>query len=155
MPETSTIIQDGVDRFREAYGSLEGEVQRVQKELRIRRKKLEKRFETGRKDIEKRFSTQRKEIEKRFEAQRKLLAKRTEKLRTGIEKNPAVKRLDALRKDATKQIEQRVSDVLGALQIASKSDLQRIDRKISQISKKLKEMDRGKRSNGSASQPTA
>ncbi len=144
MPETNTIIQDGVDRFREAYGSLEDEVQRVQKELRIRRKKLEKRFETGRKDIEKRFSTQRKQIEKR-----------TEKLRTGIEKNPAVKRLDALRKDATKQIEQRVSGVLGALQIASKSDLQRIDRKISQISKKLKEMDRSKRSNGSASQPTA
>jgi len=154
MPESNNIIQDGVDRFREAYGSLEGELQRVQKELRIRRKKLEKRFETGRKDIEKRFASQRKDIEKRFETQRKQFERRTQKLRGEIGKNPAVKRIDALRKDATKQIEQGVSDVLSALQIASKSDLQRIDRKISQLGKKLKEMDRGKRTNGSAS-PTA
>jgi hypothetical protein len=41
-----------------------------------------------------------------------------------------------------------VSTALNAFQIASKSDLQRIDRKISQLSKRLKEMDRPKRSNG-------
>jgi hypothetical protein len=137
MPETNNIIQGGVDRFREAYGLLGDELQRVQKELRSRRKKLEKRFETGRKDIEKRFSSQRKQFEKR-----------TQKLRSEIEKNPTLKRLDTLRKDATKQFEQGVSNALNAFQIASKSDLERIDRKISQLSKKLKEMDRAKRPNG-------
>jgi hypothetical protein len=129
MPETTNLFQDGVDRVREAYGSLGTELQRVQKGLRVRRKKIEKRLETGRKDIEKRLDTQRKQFEKR-----------TAKLRAEIEKNPAVKRLDAIRKDATKQFEQGASRVLNSLQIASKSDLDRIDRKISAINKQMKEM---------------
>jgi hypothetical protein len=145
MPETTNLFQDGVDRVREAYGSLNTELQRVQKELRVRRKKIEKRLETGRKDIEKRFATQRKDLEKRLETQRKQFEKRTQKLRAEIEKYPAVKRLDAIRKDATKQLEQGASRVLHSLQIASKSDLDRIDRKISAINKQMKEMGRRKR----------
>jgi hypothetical protein len=147
MPETSTILQDGVDRFREAAETLTTE-------LRARRKKLEKRLQTGRKDLEKRFSTQRKDLGKRLETQRKQIEKRTQKLRSEIEKNPAIKRLDTMRKDAAKQIEQGVADVLNALQIASRSDLQRVDRKISALSKQVKEMNKRKRPNGSAS-PTA
>ena len=154
MPETSTILQDGVDRFREAAGNLTHEFQRVQRELRVRRKKIEKRLETSRKDIEKRFASQRKDLGKRLETQRKQIEKRTQKLRNELEKNPAIKRLDAIRKDAAKQIEQGVADVLNALQIASRSDLQRVDRKISALSKQVKEMNKRKRSNGSAS-PTA
>jgi hypothetical protein len=154
MPETNTILQDGVDRFREAAGSLTHELQRVQRELRARRKKIGKRLETGRKDIEKRFATQRKDLGKRLETQRKQIEKRTQKLRHELEKSPAIKRLDAIRKDAAKQLEQGVSDVLSALQIASRSDLQRVDRKISALSKQVKEMSKRKRSNGSAS-PTA
>lgn len=142
MPET-TLIQEGVDRVREAFGSIEDEVTRLQKEMRSRRAK-----------IEKRFASQRKQLEKRIEARRKDIEKRTEKLRSEIGKNKAVKRLETLRRDAARQIEQGVSDVLGAFQIASKSDVHRIDRKISQLNKKLKEMDRSKRSNGKA-QPTA
>ena len=151
MPETTNIFQDGVDRVREAYGSLGSELQRVQKELRLRRKKIEKRFETGRKDLEKRLASQRKDIEKRIETQRKQFEKRTQKLRTELEKYPAVKRLDAIRKDATKQFEQGVTGVLNRLQIASKSDLDRIDRKISLINKQMKEIGRRKRPNGAAS----
>jgi DNA repair ATPase RecN len=154
MPETSTILQDGVDRFREAAGNVTHELQRVQRDLRARRKKIEKRLETGRKDIEKRFASQRKDLGKRLETQRKQIEKRTQKLRGELEKNAAIKRLDAIRKDAAKQIEQGVSDVLNALQIASRSDLQRVDRKISALSKQVKEMSKRKRPNGSAS-PTA
>jgi DNA anti-recombination protein RmuC len=142
MAQTGNVIQEGVDRFRDAFGSFEDELARVQKQLQARRKKIEKRFETGRKDLEKRFASERKRIERR-----------TQKLRSELGKNPAVKRLDTMRKDATRQFEQGVTDVLGALQIASKSDLQRIDRKISQLNKKLKEMD-GAKGNGRA-KPTA
>jgi hypothetical protein len=150
MPETSNLIQDGVDRVREAYGSIGDELQRVQRDLRARRKKIEKRLETGRKDIEKRLASQRKDLEKRLESQRKQFEKRTQKLRNEIEKNPAVKRIEALRKDATKQFEQSVTGVLNRLQIASKSDLDRIDRKISLINKQMKEMGRRKRPSGTA-----
>jgi exonuclease VII large subunit len=161
MPETN-IIQDGVDRFREAFGSIEEELERAQKNLRRRGKKLEKRFNTSRKDLEKRLETQRKDFEKRtkklraqiekspaakrLETQRKDFEKRTKKLR--------VKRIEKARKDAAKQLEQNVSDVLGAFQIASKNDVQRIDRKISQLNRKLAEMSGKKRTSGKA-QPTA
>ena len=150
MPETTTLFQDGVDRVREAYGTIGDELQRVQRELRLRRKKIEKRLETGRKDIEKRFASQRKELEKRIETRRKQIEKRTQKLRSELEKYPAVKRLETIRKDASKQLEQGVSNVLHRFQIASKSDLDRIDRKISLINKQVKEMGRRKRPNGAA-----
>ena len=141
MPETNNLFQDGVERVRDAYDSLSPQIQRVQRELRARRKKIEKRFETSRKDIEKRIASQRKQIEKR-----------TQKLRSELEKNPAVKRLETLRKDAAKQFEQGVTGVLNRLQIASTSDLQKIDRKISLINKQVKEMGKRKRStsNGAA-----
>jgi len=150
MPETTSFFQDGVDRVREAADSIRPQLQRVQRELRVRRKKIEKRFETGRKDIEKRIASQRKDLEKRLETQRKQFEKRTHKLRTELEKYPAVKRLETIRKDATKQFEQSVSTVLHRLQIASKSDLDRIDRKISLINKQMKEIGRRKRPNGAA-----
>lgn len=151
MAETTSLFQDGVERVRDAYDSLSPQIQRVQRELRARRKKIEKRFETGRKDIEKRIASQRKGLEKRFETQRKQIEKRTQKLRSELEKNPAVKRLETLRKDAAKQFEQGVTGVLNRLQIASTSDLQKIDRKISLINKQVKEMgQRRKRSNGAA-----
>jgi vacuolar-type H+-ATPase subunit I/STV1 len=150
MPETNNLFQDGVERVREAADSIRPQIQRVQRELKVRRKKIEKRFETGRKDIEKRLATQRKDLEKRLDTQRKQFEKRTQKLRNEIEKYPAVKRFETIRKDATKQLEQSVSTVLHRLQIASKSDLDRIDRKISLINKQMKQMGRRKRPNGAA-----
>jgi hypothetical protein len=151
MPQSNNLFQDGVERVREAADSIRPQLQRVQRELRVRRKKIEKRFETGRKDIEKRIATQRKDLEKRLETQRKQFEKRTQKLRNEIEKYPAVKRFELIRRDATRQFEQSVSTVLHRLQIASKSDLDRIDRKISAINKQMKEMGgRRKRANGTA-----
>jgi hypothetical protein len=37
---------------------------------------------------------------------------------------------------------------LGALQIASKSDVQRMERKLNQLGRKLKELERTRRTNG-------
>ena len=137
MAEEASIVQDGIDRFRDAFGNIEDELERVQKNIRIRRRKLEKRVESGRRDFEKRVETGRKDFEKR-----------TRKLRTKVRKNPTFKRLDGIRKDATKRYEEGVETLLNTLQVASKGDVQRIDRKISQLSKKLKEMERAKKANG-------
>jgi archaellum component FlaC len=107
MAQQANIVQEGVDRFRDAFGSVEGEFERIQKQLRARRRSLEKQLKT-------------------------------------------MKQIERWRKDATKQLEQGVDNILGALKIASKSDVQRIDRKISQINRKMKEIERRKRSNGQA-----
>lgn len=133
MAEQASILQDGVDRFRDAFGSIEDEIQRVQKDLKARRRSFEKQLNSSRRDFE----------------------KRTKKLRTDLRRNPTVKQIDSLRKRASRQLEQGVTDVLSALQIASKNDVQRIDRKISQLTRKVKEIERRKRANGQAARVSA
>lgn len=125
MAEPS-LVQDGIDRFQD-------EIERVQRQLRSRRRKLEKQLSANRKDLEKRIDSGRKGLEKR-----------ARKLQTEVRKNRTVKRLEALRKDVEKRYADGVENLLKVLQIASRGDVQRIDRKISQLSKKLKEMEKGR-----------
>lgn len=119
MADQSSIVQEGVDRVRAAFGTLEEEFERVQRRLRARRRDLEKQLRSGRKDLE----------------------KRTRKLRSEVLSSSAVKRIDTLRKDAQRQLEDGVGNLLGVFQIASKSDVERIDRKISQLNRKLREIE--------------
>jgi hypothetical protein len=130
MAEPANIVQEGVDRVRAAFGSLEDEFGRVQRRLRARRRDLEKQLRSGRKDLE----------------------KRTRKLRTEVLGSPAVKRLETLRKDVQAQVEGGVDTFLRVLQIASRSDVERLDKKLSQISRKLREIEeaRGVREAASA-----
>ena len=128
MAQEANIVQESVDRVREAFGSIEDEAQRVQKRVR-------KQLDTRRKDFEKQLTSSRKDFEKR-----------TRKLRTEIRKNPTFKRFENVRKDVTKQLEDGVGGVLNALSIASKTDVQRIDRKLNQLNKKLKDIERSRTS---------
>jgi hypothetical protein len=139
MSEQASIVQEGIDRFRDAFGNLEDELERVQKQIRTRRRKLEKQLDANRSAIEKRISSGRRDLERR-----------TRRIREEVRKNPAFQRLEGIRKDATRRYEEGVESVLALLQIASKGDLQRIDRKISQLAKKLKEMEQQKKANGQA-----
>lgn len=131
MAQEASIVQDGIDRFRDAFGNLEDEFERVQRQLRARRRKIEKQLAANRRGLEKRVESGRKDLEKR-----------TRKLRAEVRKSPTFKRLESLRKDAARRYEEGVETFLNALQIASKSDVQRIDRKISQLHRKLKEMEK-------------
>jgi len=150
MAEQESVVQEGIDRVRGTVDSIEEGVERVQKDLRARRRLIEKRFDAGRKDIEKRFDAGRKDIEKRFDAGRKDIDKRARKLRKDLRKDPRVKQLESWGRYATRQLEQGFDTVLSTLQIARKNDVQRIDRKLGQISRKLKEIERTRRTNGGA-----
>ena len=130
MAEQANLVQEGVDRFNSAFESLGDEVDRLQKRVHTRRKAFEKQLTDRRKKIEKQT---RKQVD-RFESE--------------IRKNPVMKRLQELRKEAVKQIESSVDSVMDALPIATKSDLKRIERKLSQISRKVKDLERGKKANG-------
>jgi len=98
------------------------------------------------------MQTRRKELEKQLTDRRKRIEKRTRKqvdrIESELRKNPVMKRLRELRKDAVQQIEGRVDSVMNAIPIATKSDLKRIERKISQISRKVKDLERGRKANG-------
>ena len=141
--EQASFVQDSVDRFNDAYRSttrsIDANVQRFQKQLRTRRRKLEKQFNDGRKNLE-----------KQVESSRKTFEKQTRKQVNELRKTSFVKRAEELRKDATKEIESRVDTFLGFFNIASRSQLDRIDKKLSQLTRKLNAIERGKRMNGSS-----
>jgi hypothetical protein len=107
------FVEDGIERFQSAVRSVESEVQKVQK-----------RFEKRRRDLERRAQ------------------KRVKQLRSDIRQSPLVKRAESLREDTSRQLESGVDNVLAAFQIASKSDVKKLDRKLNQINRKLKELEK-------------
>jgi hypothetical protein len=132
MAEQSNILEEGRERVSAAYESLDREFQRLQKQFQSRRKSLERQLASGRRQIEKRTR------------------KQVDQLRSELRKNGLLRRARSVQANAVSRIEQGVGNVLGAFRIASKSDVQRIDRKLSQISRKLKEIESARRGNGDA-----
>jgi cell fate (sporulation/competence/biofilm development) regulator YmcA (YheA/YmcA/DUF963 family) len=116
MATQANIVQEGVDRVREAVSSIETDLDKVQKraekEIRSRRKRFEKTTE-----------------------------KQVKRLQTRFSKNPFVKRAQSAYDDAAKQFEKNVDSFLGAINIASSRDIRRVDRKLNQIAKKLRELE--------------
>ena len=76
--------------------------------------------------------------------------KQAKRMRTELRRYPVFKRVERLQADARRQIETGVDRFLGTFQIASKSDLDRIDRKLDRISRKLKDIEQPRRGNGAA-----
>jgi hypothetical protein len=132
MAEHETLSEERESRINEAVQFIDDEFQRVQKELGARRKSLEKEFESKRKTVEKRT---RKELKR---------------IQSELKKNPIVKRADAVRKDVTKQVETRVDSLLGLMQVASRSDVQRINKKLTTLNRRLKAIEDSRKTNGSS-----
>lgn len=130
MAEQTSLMQEGVDRFREAFESLD--LDRLQRQLAQRRKRIEKQLASGRKTWERRTR------------------KQVKRLQAELSRNSLVKRVQALQEGAARQLEERVDGVLSILRIASRGDVDRLDRKLGQINRKLRDLERTRRSNGEA-----
>ena len=123
MAQQTNIVQEGVDRVRETVSSIESDFDKAQK--RVRRE-----LRARGKSIEKQVSTRRRRLERATERQIK-------RLQAELKKNSYVKRAQGVVEDATKQIERGVDSVFEVLNVASRRDLARIDRKLNQINRKL------------------
>ena len=132
MAEHETLSEASESRIDEAVQFFDDEFQRIQKELSARRKSLEQEFTSKRKTVEKRT---RKELKR---------------IQSELKKNPIVKRADAVRKDVTKQVETRVDSILGLMQVASRSDVQRINKKLTTLNRRLKAIEDLRKTNGSS-----
>jgi hypothetical protein len=132
MAEHETLSEARESRINEAVQFFDDEFQRVQKELGARRKSIEKEFASKRKTVEKRT---RKELKR---------------IQLELKKNPIVKRADTVRKDVTKQVETRVDSLLRLMQVASKSDVQRINKKLTTLNRRLKAIEDRRKTNGSS-----
>jgi len=131
MAETATnLVDESRERISSARERIDEEIQRVQKELASRRKDIELQLSRGRKSFEKQTRRQVRQIQK------------------DIRKNSWIRRAEELRDEATRQFEDALEGVLGTLQIASKTDVRKIDRKLGKLSKRLKEIERVRQTNG-------
>lgn len=124
MAKQANVVQEGVDQIRQV-------VRRADREI----KKFQKQVESRRRTIAKQVTTRRRTIEKR--AQKEL-----DRLQKQIQRQPLVKRAEAIRADAQERIEGAVSTILGSLPIATRSEIERIDRKVSALGRKLKEIEK-------------
>jgi hypothetical protein len=138
MAEQTSFVREGFERVSSAFERIPSEFQRVQREIQKRRKSIERQLAGSRRGLEKRT----REIERRTRRQ-------VERVRSGLRRLPLARRAEKLRAEAGRAIERRVDALLGALQIASRSELDRIDKKLGQMSRKLKEIERT-RGNGHA-----
>jgi septation ring formation regulator EzrA len=124
MAQQASVVRDGVDQLRTAVRRVDRQFRRIQRQVETRRKQLGKRVTSRRKAIEKR-------------AQRELARFQRE-----IQRQPLVKRAESLRADATRQLERGVASFLDALPIVTKREVERIDKKIALLSRKLRELER-------------
>ena len=122
MAKQASVVQDGVEQVREAVRVVDQGFRRIQKQVETRRRRLAKELTSRRRVIERRAQQELGRIQKQ------------------LQKQPIVKRAEAFRVDATERLERGVSSFLDALPIATKGDVERIDRKVDALGRKLKGM---------------
>ena len=124
MAKQASVVREGVDQLRQAVRRADRELKRFQKQVETRRRRLAKEVTVRRRTIEKR-------------AQREL-----ERLQKQIQSQPLVKRAEALRAGAQERIGTTVSTILESLPIATRGEIERIDRKVTALGRKLKEIEK-------------
>ncbi len=124
MGERANFVDEGFERVQSAYQSVEEEIQKLQKQLQERTEELSD------------------AAEKRFR-----------KISDDVRGYPVVKRAESLADDVSsrlgeqgKKIEQQVTgrleQLLGALQVASRADIEKLDRKLNRLGRKLNAIDK-------------
>jgi len=113
MSASTGFVADSIDRIQNAMESAQSEIDKFQKDVEKRRKRFEKRAQKEMKRIQKNFQD-----------------------------STPVKRAAEIQKDVAAQIEAGLDLVLGNLQIASRRDVEKIDKKLNKISRKLNDLDK-------------
>jgi len=113
MSEQVSFVEEGIDRIQNAVDSVEEEFQKLQKNVLKRRKSFEK------------------------EAQ-----KRVKRVRAELRKNPVVKRAQSVRKDLNHQFEEWTDGLFGVFPYARREDVTKLERKVSQLTKKLNQLEK-------------
>ena len=81
-------------------------------------------------------------LQKNFEKRRKRFEKQTEKSVKKFERTPFGKRVVSFREDAQKQIETNVESILGLFPVASRADVKRLERKVTQLTRKVNALEK-------------
>jgi phage shock protein A len=125
----ASFIQEGVGRVQSALKSLDKEYRRVQKQADARLRRVEKRAERQIKRL-------------RAGLQRSPLAKRAEDVR---------RRVEEARSEAQSMFEGRLEAMLGTLKIATRTEIEKLERKVALLNRKLNELEGAKAARRKAS----
>lgn len=109
----ANVLQDGIDRFQGAV-----------------------------KEIDKRYKQLQKQADKRRKAFEKNAEQRVKRIRTELRKNPVLKRAEDMREEAASQFEERYDQMLQLFRVATQSEVQRLERKVAQLNRKVRELER-------------
>jgi len=121
MAQQTSRVQEGVDQIKTR-------IRRIQRQVTTRRKAIEKELGTRRKAIERRAQKEIARVQK--EIARQPLVKR------------AQKQADTLRAGAQSRIEAGMAGLRAALPLATRGEIDRIDRKLRAIDRKLRELEK-------------
>jgi len=124
MSEQGTFVEEGIERIQNAVDSVEEEFQKLQRNVQERREGFEK------------------EARKQFKRADKRARIQVKRVQTELLKNPVVKRAEDLRKDINKQVENRMDSFFGLLPYATRQDVKRLERKVSQLTRKLNQLEK-------------
>ena len=122
MAETASVVdtvEEGIERFRTA-------VDDFRRDLEGRGKKLEKQWQRRRRN---------------FERQAR---KRADEVGAELREWPVVERVEGLWQRTTDRIEDGVNQFFDRLPVATKRDVARVDRKLAQLSRKLRALEDGR-----------
>jgi hypothetical protein len=141
MARNNGLLEEGRERFEGALKDMERDWKRLQRRADQGRKQFEQRAQKQVKRIQ--AELRKSPLVKRAEEQRKVLERRARKLGTELRNSTAVKRAEELRKDAGTRIESQIGSLFGWLRIASAADVSRLERKVDQLNRKLRELEKG------------
>ncbi len=140
MARNQGILEEGRERFEGALKEMERDFKRLTKRADQGRKQFERRAQREVKKLQ--TELRKNPIVKRAEAQRKQLERRARKFQTELRKSPAVKRAESFRKDAETLFEEQLEAVLGALRLATASEVTRLERKVDQLNRRIRELEK-------------
>ncbi len=116
MAQNVSVIEAGIDQIQEAMRLVDRRFRRLQRDLTTRRRRLERQVASRRRALER---TARRQV-------------------TRLRKVGLVQRAEALREEAGRQVGQ----IFESLPLATKGELRRIDRKVSALNRKVRELER-------------
>jgi len=118
MSEQVSFVEEGIERIQNAVDSVEGEFQKLQKNVLRRRKSFEKQAQ-----------------------------KRVKRVRAELRKSPVVKRAQSLRKDFNQQFEDRMDGLFGVFPYARREDITKLESKVRQLTRKLNQLEKANKAN--------
>jgi len=140
MARNQGLFEEGRERFEGALKDINRDWKRLQKRADLRRKQIEQRAQRQVKRLQ--SELKKSPLVKRAEEQRRLLERRARRLGNELRNSSAVKRAASLRKGAETRIESQLESLFGVLRIATLSEISRLERKVDQLNRKLRELEK-------------